>query len=58
MFMTMFGFTFLAEIISEDKTIILVITFTGIAIAVLLAYPLLQIFDSLYTNEPQVRTDT
>jgi len=48
MFMTMFGFTFLAEIISEDKTIILVITFTGVAIAVFLAYPLLGIFDSFY----------
>ena len=58
MFMIMFGFTLLSYNISEDKTIMLVITFTGVSIAVFLAYPLLQIFDSFYDNDPQVRTDT
>ena len=48
MFMIMFGFVFLSYHISEDKTVILVITFTGVAIAVFLAYPLLGIFDSFY----------
>lgn len=51
MFMIMFGFTLLAVEISEERNIMLIIMFIGIAAAVLVAYPILQIFEAFYENQ-------
>jgi len=50
MFMIMFGFIFIANEVSEERNIVLVITFIGVAIAVFLAYPLVQLFERMYAD--------
>lgn len=51
MFMIMFGFTLIANEVSSDRNIILIITFTGVALSVIFALPLVNLFERFYKEE-------
>ncbi len=53
MFMILFIITVFASEVSEDETIIRIIVFIGVAVVVIIAYPLLTFFEAIYTKEEE-----
>lgn len=58
MFMILFGVSMIAWTVSNDENIIRIIIFGGVILVVIIALPLVNLFELFYADTTQVSEDT